>query len=100
MNVNEIIMALGVVCAAIIALGGAVNVLRRWVAPIASIKENVDKLKERLDCVEQNDSDTREGIGVVCRCLLALMDNAITGNSVENIKCARKEMQEYLTKRH
>jgi len=99
MDIDQIIVAVGAVCAAIVALGGAISVIRKWVSPVLSIMDSVEKLKERLDSVEENDRDTREGIGVVCRCLLALMDNAITGNSVDNIKNARREMQEYLIRR-
>ena len=90
MDINQVIATVGVLCAFIIALGGAASVIRKWVSPMATMKEDIAKLKE-------SDVDTKEGIGVICRCLLALMD-CISDNNAEGVKPAKKEMQDYLTK--
>ncbi len=99
MGINEVVVAIGTACAAVVAIGGAASVIKKWVSPIMTMADSIHKLKERISALEENQCDTREGIGVLCRCLLSLLDNAVTGNSIENIKGARKEMQEYLIKR-
>jgi hypothetical protein len=75
-----------------VLVGGAVGVLRRWIAPFV-------KTQERLQDLETSHRKTEEGIGVLCKCMLALMDNSITGNSIEQIKNARDEMRNYLISR-
>ena len=88
MDVNQIILAIGAICSAIILVGGAIAVVGKWVKPLSTMKDDICKLKE-------SDENTKEGIGVICRCLLALME--CYGDKPE-IKLARKEMQDYLTK--
>ena len=90
MDINQTIQTLGWVCGAIIALGGAISVIGKWWKPVARMQDDIKELKE-------NDEQTREGVGVICRCILALMD-CVAKDNPEGVKHARKEMQDYLTK--
>ncbi len=93
MDINQVILAVGVVCAAVVMVGAAASVIKRWAVPFVSMQERVAKL-------EISHETTEEGVEVLCRCMLALMDNAVTGNSVDKIKQARDDMQHYLISRH
>lgn len=72
-----------------------------------------DTLKERVDAIElwQKDTDRRlkegtqhflsidEGNAVTQQALLAIMDASISGNNVDELREARTELYEYITKR-
>ena len=89
MDINQVILAVGAICAAVILVGGAANVIRKWVSPLATMKEDIAKLKE-------NNAMTNEGIGVLCRCVLAFLRSVKPENDAT--KRAEEELQNYLTK--
>ena len=93
MGIDHIILVVGAICGAVIVTGAAASVIRRWITPILNMQERLHKL-------ENSREQTEEGVEVLCKCMLALMDNAITGDSVSTIKFARDEMQSYLISRH
>lgn len=92
MDLNQIILVIGAICGALVVAGGAASVIHRWATPFLGVQERVQKL-------ETSHETTRDGVEVLCKCMLALMDNAITGNSVDKIKEAREEMQSHLISR-
>ncbi len=92
LDINQVILVIGAICGAVIVAGGAAGVIKRWITPILNIQERLQKL-------EVSREETEKGVEVLCKCMLALMDNAITGNSVATIKSARDEMQRYLISR-
>lgn len=92
MDINQIILVIGAVCGAVIVVGGAASVVRRWLKPFLEIQERVQNL-------ENSREKTEEGVEVLCKCMLALMDNALTGDNALTIRSARDEMQNYLIAR-
>ncbi len=92
MGIDNIILVIGAVCGAVIIAGGAASVIRGWISPLLNMQERLQKL-------EYSREQTEKGVEVLCKCMLALMDNAITGDSVSIIKSARDEMQDYLISR-
>lgn len=92
-----------VLCAAICSIGGAVSVLSKVFIPHRSIKERVKrhddllgKDKEALDQIEANMNEERKTNRMICRSVLALLEHAITGNSVEKLKDAKTALQQHL----
>lgn len=111
-----------VVASAIVTLGGAVAVFSRWLTPFKDLKQKVenkankadlDALKREFDCktkeLEQLRSyqsidhdrlkDLEKGNEVMCKCMLALTDHELTGNSIDKLRKAKEEMQNYLIER-
>ena len=73
--------------------------------PQQKLKEEVDKLRDRVEDLEikQAEATTRAeqasyGGEIVMRSLLALLSNAIDGNT-EDLQDARKELNNFLTRR-
>ncbi len=80
----------------IAAAGAAAGVVAKIFSPFKKLKERVTKIEKyqasdlgRLDELEQ-------GSRAIQRATLALIDHAITGNSVDKLKGAKKELEEYL----
>ncbi len=120
---NEIVISVQSllwVCGAIITLGGATAVIARWLAPYKELKKKVGKneaecakiegLKKELseirtefERIQRNQkSDHTEiekietGIEKICKCTLALTDHELTGNSVDRLRAAKDEMNDFL----
>ena len=106
----------------IVTLGGAVAVFSRWLSPFRDLKEKVENKADRADfkrCEDelntfrkefdglksyQNDDhdrlkDLERGNEKICKCMLALTDHELTGNSVDKLRKAKDEMQNYLIER-
>lgn len=97
---------------AIITIGGVTAVISRWIQPIRTMKADIaskasqadfDALKKEFGTLAKNqNSDHKElqkiemGIEKTCKCILAITDHELTNNSVDKLKKARDEMQDYL----
>lgn len=97
-------------CGMIVALGGAAAVISKLFAPIRAIEGRLDALEKRHNA-DQEENEIRlkndlevlhqqeETLQKLCQCVLAQMDNAITGNSIDRLKRAREEMNTHLIER-
>lgn len=80
----------------IVTLGGAIAVFSRFLAPFKELKARVDKL-EAYQNTDHNTLKTLEtGNEKICKCVLAITDHELTGNSVDKLRKAKDEMQDYL----
>lgn len=98
------------ICGMIVALGGAAAVIGKLFAPFKAINARLDALEKR-HTADQEDNEKRlksdlevlhqqeETLQHLCQCVLAQMDNAITGNSIDRLKRAREEMNKHLIER-
>lgn len=105
MNNEFVITIQGVLwlCSAIAIIGGATLVISRWLMPFKKIKERLDACEKELEnCKRYQSSDHKElekveiGIEKICKCTLAITDHELTGNSVDKLREAKDEMQNYL----
>lgn len=87
----------------ITAIGAASAVISRWFAPFRKLKEEVNTLKNDLEGLKvYQNTDHAElkkvevGIEKICKCTLAITDHELTGNSVDKLRAAKDEMQDYL----
>ena len=87
----------------IITIGGATAVITKWLTPYKNLKKEVADLKADLEKLKQYQTgDHNElkkieiGTEKICKCVLAITDHELTGNSVDNLRNAKNEMQEYL----
>ena len=99
-------------CGAIITIGGAIAIISKWLAPVRELRKSVDDkvsrceyeaLKQEVETLKGYQiSDHKElqkvetGIEKICKCTLAITDHELTGNSVDKLREAKDEMQDYL----
>lgn len=96
----------------IITLGGASAVFTRWLSPIKAMKQKIEnkadraeiealsKKVETLERFQDTDHDRikeiERGNEKICKCILAITDHELTGNSIDKLRKAKEEMQDYL----
>ncbi len=104
---NVLIVVLAI-AGAIVTLGGATAVIKRWWTNSKGMKnqEQINKLDKRVESVEfktsqleshqkQNDEFTK----IMCNSMLALLNHSITGSSVDELRKAEEEIKHYLINR-
>ncbi len=95
------------ICAAVVALSGAIGAIVRlikWLKrPGEKQDENISSLERRMDDVEQKLtknkgrlSDVEKGLRLTLESLLALMSHAIDGNDIDKLKKAKDDLNAYL----
>ena len=94
------------ICGTIAVIGGATAIISRWLNPFRELKKEVAEIKDRVTTCEKrqsndhNELDTVEvGIEKLCKCMLAITDHELTGNSIDKLREAKDELQDYLIKR-
>ena len=91
------------ICGSIAVVGGATAIISRWLTPFRELKKEVADMGVRLTACEKNQKyDHKEidkvetGIEKICKCVFAITDHELTGNSVDRLREAKDEMQDYL----
>ena len=91
------------ILSAIIVIGGATAVITKWTTPFKALKKEVEDVKKELDTLKRyQNGDHKElekielGTEKICKCILAITDHELTGNSIENLRKAKNEMQDFL----
>ena len=87
----------------ITALGGASAVILKFFSPLRKMKEDIANLQKDFEGLKNyQNTDHAElkkveiGIEKLCKCTLAITDHELTGNSVDKLREAKDEMNEYL----
>lgn len=97
-------------CAALITISTAIKII---VSAIQTARKPTIQQDHRLDDIDKklkqhdellNDEETRLGVlnigsATTQRALLALLSHAIDGNNIDELKAARKELQDFLIER-
>ena len=93
------------ICAAVITIVNTWKALRevKQASPTGKQAEMLKLHEERLDLIEErlNKGDSRfhaldDGNKVIQKALIALMGHAINGNDIDQLKSAKKELENYL----
>lgn len=114
----QLVSVLLAICAAIVTIATAINVINSWIQKRREKKQKPeDDQNERIKRVEEllveynkkfeqydmflkNDnrrlSAIEESIKIDRRGFLALIKHAIDGNDIESLKASRKELEDYL----
>ena len=114
----QLVSVLLAICAGIITISTAMNVINSWIEkrrtkkkkPEDDQNERIKKIEELLveynkkfeqyDMFLKNDnrrlSAIEESIKIDRRGFLALIKHAIDGNDIESLKASRKELEDYL----
>lgn len=96
---NEIIITVeGILwfCGAIAIIGGAIAIIAKLFTPFAKLKERVSALERRFEGDHKELEKVEIGIEKICKCTLAITDHELTGNSVDKLRAAKDEMQDFL----
>ena len=104
-------------CAKIAAVGSAAAVIAKLGKPMREMRNQIKSINERIKTLEtthnadqasnnnrfKHDHDVTERLEStehqLCKCMLALMDHMITGNSVERLKQTRDALNTFLIER-
>lgn len=105
---NQILAILGV----IVTLGAVEAVITRWLKPFKTLKkslenkadkEDFEALQKKVNELEayQNEDHRRiknveEGQMHLCKAMLAMVDHSVSGNSIDKLKQAKEDLQNYL----
>lgn len=80
------------VCGAVTTIGKAVEVIRGWLRPGASVKSKVDRHEKQL-------GDLKDGQKVCCKALIALLGHELHNGNADEMQEASKELNDYLVNR-
>ena len=105
---SDIVTIVLALAGGITVIGGAWSYIRKWFAESKGtknseiIQEHTEQLKsidDRLQKLEKANISQDKYVNAMCATMLALLDHSITGNSVDKLKKAREEMQEFIIHR-
>lgn len=94
----ENITLLGV-CALIAGVGGAISYIIKAYQPISDLKKKLESHQTYLNNDDLRLKELETGNRVIQKSLIALLDHEITGNSIDKLKKARTDLQNYLIER-
>ena len=104
-DVNSVIVYILAIAGAIVTLGGATAVIKRWWTNSKGMKnqEQINNLDKRVVNVEikttqleNHQKENDEFTKIMCNSMLALLNHAITGSSTDKLKEAEEEIKQYL----
>lgn len=104
-DIYKLIVWLLAIAGAIVTIGGATAVIKRWWTNSKGMKnqEQLNKLDKRVENVEDRTSElenhqknTDDFAKIMCNSMLALLNHAITGSSVEKLQEAEEEIKQFL----
>lgn len=107
-ELSDIITVVLAVAGLVTAIGGAITYIKKWIAESKGtknsvvIQEHTEQLRsidERLQKLERANVTQDRYVNAMCETMLALLDHSITGNSIDKLRKARDEMQEFIIHR-
>ena len=98
------------VCAAIVAIGGALAYVAKWLnkltQPITDMQitlekhaEYLERDKERLDRLEKELDGNKDATNLILKSIMTMLAHMETGNSTKQMAKMRKDIEEYLVDR-
>ena len=82
-----------------VAIATAGGVIAKWFTPYKALKSTVEHNTKLLKKDNERIIECEAADKQICVAMLALLDHGITGNSVDRLRKARDNMQEYLADR-
>ena len=86
------------VFAAIVTIDKVIDIVKKWRTPTTDTAKKLAMDKVRLDNHEEAINDLKESQQVICSALLAILDHELHNGNGEQMKKARDEMMQYLSK--
>lgn len=99
------IVVLLAICGGLTTIGGAINLIINWKKQSKTTQHD-NKLKQydeqfkdheqRIKALEEKTKEQDTFIKVLCNSILALVSHEINGNSIDKLKEAQKDLQNFL----
>ena len=83
----------------IVLVGNVVKVIKEWRKPGMSEAEWRRDVDQKLDKDNKRIASLEDGNKVICKALIAMLSHEINGNSIEKLKKAMSDLQDYLIER-
>lgn len=97
-EIQTFFVVLLAICGAISVIGGALNIILNW-RKESKITNHDKALKDhelRIRKLEDESEEQDSFIKVLCSSVLALVSHEINGNSIDKLKDAQKDLQDFL----
>lgn len=87
------------------AIGVALTYIKKWSVEskaskngelLQSHSEQLRRIEERLSVLESTNKRQDKFVETICSAMLALLEHNINGNSIDKLKEAKNEMQDFL----
>lgn len=92
LNVGHIVA----LCAAIITITGAMTIIYRIVSPAFKVIGRVTTLERRQEDFKKKLDEDKRANNILCKAMLALIDNRITDNCIDNLKIVKTDLVNFL----
>ena len=99
MGVMETIQVIFTVCGCISVVGGAVAVIKKWIAPAVKLNDRVKVLEEHDKNDYQAIQDIKERDSLIMETLVTMLNSQISGNNTDQLKNTRDKLISYLSKK-
>lgn len=93
MNVMEIILS---AAGGIGIVGSAIAILIRAFGPVVRLNEKIRTLEAHEAKTDEAIREIQETNRLMCEGVLSILENTITGNSMDRLKDVKAKIQEYL----
>lgn len=89
------------ICAALITVDKAINVVRSWKKPATSleVEQKLANDKRRIDKLEEDLESTKECMGYLCAGVKALLDHELHDGNADEMNDASTELNRWLIRR-
>lgn len=97
-EIESFFVVLLAICSAIITVGGAINLIANWKkqSRVERHDKEIKDHEQRIRSLEDKTKEQDSFIKVLCTSILALVSHEINGNSLDKLKDAQKELQDFL----
>ena len=99
MDVMETIQTILAICGGITVIGGAITVVKKWIAPAVKLNDLVEALErhDKRDFEAMNEIKERDSL--IMETLVTMLNSQISGNNVEQLKKTRDKLISYLAQK-
>ena len=95
-QIKDFVIVAVAVLAFIVLLGNVVKTIRDWRQPQQSVAHWRNEMDENMRDNNERIKKVEDGNRVIMKALIAMMNHEINGNSVEKLKEALGELNDYL----
>ena len=93
---GEFVAGLMSVCGGISVVGGAVAVIVRLTKPATGLRQRIEKIDRHEKELYDSFLELKQLQTLMCKGLVTILENEISGTSGERVKAVKEEIQEYL----
>lgn len=86
-------------CALFILVMNVIRNFKELKAPGKSVEERLRRDNERLEKLEEEQSQMESDVAMILRTLLALVDHSIDGNNINGMKETKEKLQKHIIER-